>query len=260
MREIYEGQIVLSAGPNVTAQFIGDNWDRLYERMTVHMRRKMPRSEYLDKVDDHAMNWIEKIIQRDGLRSRIEDGRSIAPSQVAGWARKAAYTEIRNEGREPVCRVFHGALTPPEVKAFAEIDWTEVVIPRTINESEQICHNQYAAHSEDDYISDAIESLADDHPTTQVEQTVVGFDAMDAVLDQISDIIADEISEEFDPEFHRQLITDRFVKEMSIREIAAEHGLDFEKDQNRIKVAISRVRDVMLRHRDDGAFDEFLTR
>jgi hypothetical protein len=260
LREIYEGQIVLSSGPNMTAEYLGEHFARLYGRMTLHLRRKMPRSEMLDKVDDHAMNWIERVIQRNGLRTRIEDSKPISPSQVCSWARRGAYTDIRNEAREPVCRVFHGALTPKEVKARAEVDWTEEVIPRSINESENLCHNQYAAHSEDDYISDPIESLADTHESALVEDAVMESDAFEYVLEEVGYILSQEIDSELDPAFHQKLVHDRFVREMSIREIADENGLDFHKDEEKIKVALTRIRDVMLGAREDGKLDEFLAR
>jgi hypothetical protein len=261
LREVYEGKITLSAGPNVTAQFLGEHFGRLYGRATLHLRRKMPRSEMFDKVDDHVANWVDRVIQRDGLRTRIEDGRPIAPSQVCAWARRGAYTDIRNEGREPVCRVFHGALTPKEVRERADVNWTEEVIPRTINESDILAHNQYAAHSEDDFLAhDQIECLMDEHETAAVEETVAGADALEACLERLSEIIHDEIAEEHNPDWHEQLVRDRFVKEMSVREIAAAHGLSFDDDQNKIKVALNRVRDVMLRAREDGELDDLIQR
>jgi len=260
LREVYEGQIVLSSGPNETARWLGENFDRLYGRATLHLRRKMPRSEQFDKIDDHMMSWIDRVIQRDGLRSRIEAGRSIAPSQVCAWARRGAYTDIRNQGREIVCRVFHGALTPKEVKERDNVNWIEEVVPRTINESELLAHNQYAAHSEDDFVSDTIECLMDEHETAKVEDTVADQESLEHCLQLVSEIIHDEIDEEHDPAWHQQLVHDRFIKQMSIREIAEEHGLSFENDQNRIKVAFNRIRDVMLRARELGDFDEFLSR
>lgn len=260
LRDTYEGQIVLSAGPNATAQFLGDNWDRFYDRGTLALRRKLPRSEALNKVEDHFMNWAEKIIQRDGLRGRIEAKKPIAPSHVAGWARKAAYTQLRNEGRKPICRVFHGALTPKEVKAIEKIDWCEEVIPRTINESETLCHNQYAAHNESDWISDPIEALQDTHPTSLVHEALADSDAFEQCLNQVSGLLLSEISKDHDPEFHRQVMHDRFVKEMTVREIAESQGLNFTTNEGRIKVAITRVREVMLQARDKGNFDDFLVR
>jgi len=303
LRALYEGKIVLSSGPNQTARYLGDNWGRFYGRAQLALRRKMPRSEQLHKVDDHVMNWVEKVMQRDGLRGMLEKGRSIAPSQISGWARKAAYTQIRNEGREPVCRVFHGALTPKEIKALKEANWTEEVIPRTINESDILCHNQYAAHSESDWVSDPTEAIQDEHATAQVYESVADPDAFEFCLDRVSKIIMGEIAPEHDPAFHCQLVHDKFVKEMTVREIAdtlfmeklsqrdptahqeilelraekrtrdeemevsdalrqsaRKNGLNCEQEENRIKIALSRVRDVVLEARKGGAFNEFLTR
>lgn len=255
LREKYEGRIVLSAGPNKTAQFIGDNFDTLYGRITLHLRRKMPRSEMFDKCDDHAMNWIERVIQRDGLRGRIEAGKSIPPSQVQAWARRGAYTDIRNEGREPVCRVFHGALTKPEIALYDPSNWTEVVIPRTINESENLAVNPYAEHSEEDHIGDTIDNLRDDTPSANVEASVAGEDAFQDVLGRVAEIIQEEIDPELDPALHQQLMVERYVKEMSLAEIAAAHGMD---DEREVTVGLNRVRDVMLRAREEGDFDDVI--
>jgi hypothetical protein len=257
LKEKYEGKIVLSAGPNATARFLGDNWDRLYERMTQHLRRKMPRSEELGKIDDHAMNWIERAIQRDSLRGRIEAGKSIPPSQVQAWARKGAYTDIRNEGREPVSRVFHGALTKKEIAMYDPSNWTEVVIPRSINESENLSVNAFTEHSEDDYVSERINNLRDDHAMADVEGTVMNENSFQDVLSRVSEIIHDEIDPTLDPEFHQQLMVERFVKEMTIREIAEAHGID---DERQVTVSLNRVRDVMLRAREEGDFDDVILR
>lgn len=258
LRAEYEGKIVLSAGPNVTAQFIGDNFDRLYDRVTGHLRRKMPRSEIFDKIDDHAMNWFDRIIQRDGLRTRIENKRSIPPSQVCAWARRGAYTDIRNEGREPVCRVFHGALTRPEIAQYDPSNWTTEVVPRTINESERLAINTYSEHSEDDYVGDTIDNLADDHVSARVEDAILDGDAFEHVLERVAQILHDELDASQDPAFHEQIVHDRFIKEMTLQEIAAAHGLGDDEDQ--VNVALNRVRAAMLRAKDDGIFDEFLSR
>lgn len=258
LREVYEGQIALSAGPNATAKYIGENFKKLYDRITLSLRRRMPRSEMFDKVDDHAANWIERVIQRDGLRTRLEAGKSIPPSQACAWARRSAYTDIRNEGREPVCRVFHGALTKPEIDAFDPSNWTTEVVPRTINEFERLGAHSYAMHNEDDYVSDVIDNLADDHALAMVEQTILDGDALDHVMGRVAEILHEELDASHDPRFHEQLVHDRFIKEMSLREIAEAHGLTDAED--RVNVALNRVRDVMLRARDDGAFDDLITR
>lgn len=260
LRRVYEGKIRLSAGPNVTAQYLGEHFNRFYEPTLKHLRRRMRRSEELDKIEDHAQSWIETVIQRNGLRKAIDLGMAIPPSRVSRWTRNQAITDIRNEAEEPVCRLFHGALKKKEREDMDAVLWTEEVIPRTINESDILCHNQYAAHSEDDYVSDPIESVQDTHQTSMVEESVMGQDAVEYVLDEISQIIAEELSDDLDPQFHQQLVEDRFVREMSIREIAEAHGLDPARDEQRITVALNRIKDVALVARDAGDFDEFLTR
>jgi DNA-directed RNA polymerase specialized sigma24 family protein len=261
LRELYDGQIQLSSGPNVTAQFLGENFERFYPRMTSHLRRKMKRSEMFDKVDDHAMNWISKVIERDGLRSRIEAHKPIAPSQVCAWARRGAYSDIRNEGREPVARVLHGAMTPKEVRVHSTVNWTEEVIPRTINDSEGLSGMRVTAHREEEGAeTDSIQYLMDTHSSASVEETVGNQEAFKFCLERVSEILHEEISQEHDPDWHEQLVHDRFIKEMSVREIADAHGLSFEKDQNRIKTALLRVRDVMRRAREEGEFDDLVSR
>lgn len=261
LRKVYEGKVHLSSGPNATAQFLGENFGRLYDRATHHLRRKMPRSEMFDKVDDHVMNWVDRVIQRDGLRSRIEEGKSIAPSQVCAWARRGAYTDIRNEGREPAARVLYGALTPKEVQARTGTAWITEVIPRSINESEVLCGTQYTSHSEDGVEdSDHIELVMDQHATATVEETFADREAFEVCLDRLSSILHEEIAEEHDPAWHERLVHDHFIKEMSVREIAKAHGLSSNEDQSRIKTALNRVRDVMLQAREDGDLDDLILR
>jgi hypothetical protein len=259
LRAEYEGKLAMSCGPNATAKYLGENYDRLRNRITLHLRRKMPRSDQFDKIDDHASTWIERIIARDGLRKRLEEGRTIAPSQACAWARRSAYTDIRNDGREPVCRVFHGALTKPEIGTYDPSNWTTEVMPRTINEGENLLVNTYTEHSEDDHVGDMIDNLVDDHPSSSVENAMLNSDAFDHVLGRLAKIIHEELDDSQDPAFHEQLVHDRYVKEMTLSEIAEAHGLT-KKDEDRVNLALNRVRDLMLRAREEGVFDEFLTR
>jgi DNA-directed RNA polymerase specialized sigma24 family protein len=255
LREKYDGLLILS-GPNPTAVYLGENFNKLWGRITLHLRRKMPKSDVLDKVEDHAANWFERVMQRDGLRSRLDQGKPPAPSQACAWARKSAYTDIRNEGREPVCRVFHGALTKPEIPLHDVSNWVERVIPRTINDSDRLSGGRYAEHSEDDDSQgNMIENLADEF---SFEDEFADSNAFDHVLSRLSEIIHEELDDEMDPAWHEQVMLDRFVRDMTVREIAEAHGMS-DDQRNRVSRAIDKVRDVMQKARDVGEFDEFLT-
>jgi DNA-directed RNA polymerase specialized sigma24 family protein len=257
LRDKYEGKIVLSAGPNATAKYLGDNFERLYDRIAQHIGRKMPRSEEFGKVEDHVMNWMDRIIQRDGLRTRIESGKSIPPSQVQAWARRGAYTDIRNEGREPVTRTFHGALTKREIGLYDPSNWTEVVVPRTINSSENLGVNTYAEHSEDDVLTDVMDNLQDDHVTADVESAILDEDALDHALTRCASVLESQLDAGLDPAWHQQIMVEHFVKEMTAREIAEAHGI---KSVREVSKSLNRVRAAMLRARDEGEFDEFIRR
>ena len=255
LREVFEGKIVLSAGPNETAKFLAENYEKLYPRITSYLQRKMPKSAAHDKVEDHAQTWIERIIHRDGLRQRLEAGKRPSPSHVCAWARRSAYTDIRNEGREPVCRVFHGALTKAEIPKYDVSKWTETVVPRGINDSEFLTGNRYAEHSEDDDAAGSpIDHLVDE---SNLERDLANSDAFNFVLNRLSSAIHEEIGEGQNAMWYVDLMTDRFVNEMSVREIAEARGIP-ENQRSEITKALDRIRDIASKQRADGEFAEFI--
>jgi DNA-directed RNA polymerase specialized sigma24 family protein len=255
---LFDGQLSqLSAGPNLTATWIGDRYDLLVSRITKHLNRKMPRSVEFGKIDDHIHDFFANKIANDGFRKALESGRNLPPSTVAFFARRSAYSDLRDEGREPVCRVFHGALTKNEIEDHSPSNWTEVVIPISLNTSDILQVNTYAEHSEEDQTADPMEFLAS-HFT--VEEEVNNADAMEKILDLLSNIIRSEISGKHNPEWHEQLMIDKFIHGMSIREIAETHGMNYESDRNKIMLALDRVRKAVTRRHSLGQFSEFLSR
>ena len=67
----FEGQIQLSAGPNLTAKWVDEHYRKLYDRLHSYLGRKMPVSARRSKVEDHINEFFTNLINRDGLRSRI---------------------------------------------------------------------------------------------------------------------------------------------------------------------------------------------
>jgi hypothetical protein len=176
---------------------------------------------------------------------------------VQAWARRGAYTDIRNEGREPVTRTFHGALTKREIGLYDPSNWTEVVVPRTINSSENLGVNTYAEHSEDDVLTDVMDNLQDDHVTADVESAILDEDALDHALTRCASVLESQLDAGLDPAWHQQIMVEHFVKEMTAREIAEAHGI---KSVREVSKSLNRVRAAMLRARDEGEFDEFIRR
>lgn len=255
LREEFEGRIILSAEPNVTAQFLTTDFPKLYSRLTSYLSRKMPKSASHDKVEDHAQTWLERIISRNGLRKRLEQGRRPAPSQMCAWARRSAYTDIRNEGREPVCRVFHGALTKAEIPLYDSSKWTETVVPRGINDSELLQGNRYADHSEEDETAgSAIDLLVDE---TNLERELVESDSFDFVLNRLSAVIHDAIPADSNPQWYVDLMVDRFVNEMSVRECAEARGIS-ENERSKVTNGIDKIRSIMISSREEGGFADLI--
>lgn len=257
LREVYEGRIRLSSGPNETSLFLAKNFETLYGRLTLHLRRKMPKSDSLDKVEDHAMNWLERVIARDGLRKRLVEKRPPAPSQMCAWVRRSAYSDIRNEGREPVCRLLHGALTKSEFGLYDVSNWTTTVIPRTLNDTEGFTGSRHAEHSEDDAsVGDMTDHLTD---LSDMEKAFAGSDEFDMILGRVASILHDEISDPTDVDWYLGVVTDRFVHDLTVREIAEKRGMTYEDGRGKIKNALDRVRTLALQARAEGDFDDMLT-
>jgi hypothetical protein len=250
---VVDGLLIFNPSTNVSAEYLAKNFDEIYGRITSHLRRKMRRSEIFDKIDDHAMNWITRVIQRDGLRKYVDDGKKLPPSRICAWARRSAYSDIRNDGRQPVCRVFHGALTKREIDDYDASHWTTEHVPRMINHHEHVGANTYEEH-ENNVDGNMIDVVADN---MDVENAVLDSDAFEHTLGRISEIIMRDVED--DPEWHQQVVHDRFVKEMTLREIAKEHGLPSKEGCEKIECALARVQKLMLRARDEGALNDLLT-
>jgi hypothetical protein len=248
LRDKFEGTTTPSHGPNVTAQWIDENYRKLYKRLHSYLERKMPVSAKKVKVEDHIQTFFCNLINRDGLRTRIEEGKSIPYSQVCAWARRSAYSEIRDEGPEPVCRLFHGALTKKEIGNYDPSNWTTEVVPSSINKSEQLNVNPYASHSDEGGAVDTMDFLADTH---NMEEEILDEDAFGWALEAVGEAIHKEIDADKDPEWHEQLMVDRFVVGLTVKELAEKHGID----RNKATVALGRIRKAVIRHKAD--FDSF---
>lgn len=252
LKATFEGQIQLSSGPNLTAKWIEENYRALYERLHSYLGRKLPKSAARNKVEDHIQTFFTNLINRDGLRSRLEEGKSIPYSQVCAWAKRSSISEFRDEGTEPICRLHDGALTKKEQGDYDPSNWTTTIVPRTINQSENLGVNVYADDSNGDAPVETMDYLADE---TDVEAEVLDEDAFHEALKAVGAALQAEISEDKDPDFHTQLVRDRFIDGLTVKEIAEKYGID----RNKATVALGRIRKAVARHREELEA-EFLTR
>lgn len=75
---------------------------------------KLPVSNTVGMVEDHIQNCFMRLVQRDSLRDRLAAGHRITDQQIAMFAVRAGYTDIRDSGTDPVCRELFGARTERE--------------------------------------------------------------------------------------------------------------------------------------------------
>jgi len=118
--------------PNETALFIdrrlkatkGD-FLRLLHRSVAS---KMPVSATCGMVEYHVQNCMVKLISRNALKSRIMMGLPIPDYHIVQWAVRAAYTDVRNDGTEPITREMYGARTDTErARAKNSVDPENVI-------------------------------------------------------------------------------------------------------------------------------------
>ena len=108
-------------GRNLTADYLdkrlketggtkGDLWKILRKGVS----SKLPVSFASGLVDDHIHNCMVKLIARDALRERLLSGVKIPDTLLASYAVRAAYTDIRDWGTNPITREIYGARTERE--------------------------------------------------------------------------------------------------------------------------------------------------
>ena len=92
----------------------------LLKKMRFEVSKKCRISAEMGVIDDHINQFFERIIRRDALRKRIEEGKSISYSHLATFAVRSAYTDIRDSGTNPVTREMFHARTEKERAITAE--------------------------------------------------------------------------------------------------------------------------------------------
>lgn len=116
---------------NLTAEWLtehltpepGQSESDLHRRIRFTLAKKCRLSASRDMLDDHVNQFVVRLIQRDGLRKKLEAGEKIHYSTIATYAVNSAFTDIRDFGTDPVTREGYGARTPKERQAISE--WVE---------------------------------------------------------------------------------------------------------------------------------------
>lgn len=77
---------------------------------------KLPVSRIIGGIDDHIQSFFTKLISRDAFATRISEGHKVTDQQLAMFAVRSAYSDIRDSSTNPVCRELYGSRTDKERK------------------------------------------------------------------------------------------------------------------------------------------------
>jgi len=255
--QLQEHQPAVSSQPtgkSLTVQWVEQQGPMLIDRLRSYLRGKMPRSAAMSKLDDHVQQFLMNMIRRNALASRISNGEKIPISHVCGWCLRSAYSDIRNEGREPVTRTLHGALTPNEWVEWntTQANWTTEVMPWSVNSSDKLLLGSSHHNRGDEDSVDAMDFLvSEDQPDQRVED----HDAYQATIKAIRTALEDAFEgKPYDLEQHLQIMYDKFVLRLTSPEIGEKYSLE----QDAVHAHVLRIRRAVRRAHTHGAFN-FMT-
>ncbi len=237
----------VATGPNETSLWIAEQGTPFIQMLVEYLNKKLPRSAYLNKSEDHVSKFLEDLIRRDSIGKRNRKGKKTYMSQVKSWALKNAHTQNRDAGVDGLTRCMHGALTRKEwAKAPVKKEdpsWTTIVTPKGLFQSE--ANIGISSRDSDD---DQTEHLVS---TNNPETIWSGVWGMKSLFDEFQTIF-EEVSPE-DSQFHIEIIQEFFVENRQIGEISEMKGVP----RSDITNALMKIRRVLKNARKNGVFSEF---
>lgn len=103
---------------NLTTQWVGRNWNRIYGSVVGYLAKRLPDTVSSGDVEDHVMSSMTSIMEKDALRDYIldpEGGHSIE-GIVALKVYQTTLNTFRAWGRDASLRETHGALSSREMQ------------------------------------------------------------------------------------------------------------------------------------------------
>lgn len=116
------------SGTNVTAAWLKANVTEHYLKgIITHLSRKAKRSVEFNEIGELVHTYLANLINRDGLRSRLEKGCHPSPSDIKGWVYNGALSQWRDEGKDALTRTLKGCRTEREVKDIKDgVETTDI--------------------------------------------------------------------------------------------------------------------------------------
>lgn len=236
--------IDLQGHRNLTAKWIHEQGAPLRDDLVKYISLKMPKSRDFEQIEDHVNEHLTLMVHRDALRDRILDGVEITFAHIRGYCHNTAKSDIRNNSRNPVCRTFHGAYTAKERAEFrdrqvarekAEEDG-EFSVPVRVRQTVQPWQRgPHFDHEEESWVH-PLEEMPDPAGIQEVEDEMAfeqAFKALRAVLQKRCPGSAEQ---------YTQVLYDRIVMEMTVKEIATKIGVTRNQAASMLRTAKSIIK------------------
>lgn len=230
---------------SATARWIREQGPRFQRELVAYLDKNLPRSKILGKNEDHVSKFLEDLLRRDAIGKREKRGDKTYISQVKAWCLRNAHTQNRDAGNDALSRCMHGALTRKEwTSKDRDVSWTEISQPRTFVTDEiaglGVKDDQGVEKSSIDFL------VSSEAPDQGVEGNV------DDLLEQFSGVFDMSMTPE-ERRLHMKILRDFFVEQYRASEISEKYGIE----TTTVSAAVTRIRRILRRAKEKGAFQEY---
>lgn len=114
----------ISPEDNRTLRWLNEQGTQFVEELKAFAAPRFPRSVQLSKIEDHVQTFLLELIAEDKIGG-YHDRNGKWPKQtnvLSWWQRNSITSQLRAEGKEPVCMANHGAMTDSRRKAAEKGD------------------------------------------------------------------------------------------------------------------------------------------
>jgi len=233
-----------SQGETLTAQWLREQEPALSEKLIKYLGGRYVTSREHNLLEEHIQTFYKNLIERDSLRSRLEEGQNIPFSKICVYARNSTNSQIRDNARRPLHRIMQGARTKKEREAYMSLeDWS-----RRIHVKQSDPWSQWTWNEDDESWVKSLEEMPDPSAETTIEEKIgfeQGFAAFLAALKKRAPSQANE---------YLSILQDRFVMEMSIKECAEKRGIS----RNQAATMIRSARKIVIREFEHGSLAQDL--
>jgi hypothetical protein len=248
--------VPLEATDNKTAQFLADakNWNWAYEGLCKSLARKLPRSQELNLVEDHVMEYLANAIAKDNLRRYLERG-DLTITKLGWFAYRRAVSQFKKWGTEPLARAGYGAHTETEIghgskrakdkpleRDAAGPDALFFFMPAKGGNSNLLNDNTSVANCPFVYRTDP-------------EREILDAECADKFLTRIEDVLRETASSEERGEQMCHLFRGLY-DQRGVTELAREMNMVRSTVSNRVQ----SLKRTLLKARDRGDFQDYLSR